>query len=145
MNRSYSDAYTADRNEAIAQVQRDVDADVAKGNHPFVRVRALTQLREKSQYSTMFFQYFVKTWSGNGHKDLEAADILALEAAMPIWDSGIEQLTDGFYLSANVKRNVIGGLWIIELFMNVNSQEDYETWSILSKLGGIPDLNQQEQ
>lgn len=143
MNTSYSDAYTADRKAAIEKVQQDVNADVAKGNHPFVRVRALTQLRETSQYSTLFYRYIVKTWNGQLHKELEDADQEALEAAMPIWDSGIEQLNNGFYLSANIKRNVIGGTWVIELFMNVNTQEDYETWSILSKLGGIPDLNQQ--
>ena len=143
MNTSYSDAYTFDRKAALEKVQQDVNADVAKGNHPFVRVRALTQLRETSQYSTLFYRHIVKTWNGQLHKELEETDQEALEAAMPIWDSGIEQLNDGFYLSANIKRNIIGGTWVIELFMNVNTKEDYETWSILSKLGGIPDLNQQ--
>jgi molybdopterin-guanine dinucleotide biosynthesis protein A len=140
---NYSQAYDADRRTAIDKVQQDVNEDVAKGNHPFVKVRALTQLRPKSQYSTLFYRDTVPTWNGQRLQPIEDADTQALEAAMPIWDCGIDQLNDGFYISANIERHVIGGKWLIELFMNVNTQEDYETWSILSKLGGIPDLNQQ--
>lgn len=135
--------YEEDRAAEMERIQQDVSADIAKGIHPFVKVRALTALRPKSQYSTMFYRGEIRTWARQISSDIEELDQLALEAAMPIWDCGIEQLNNGFHISANIERRIIGGRWIVELFMNVNTQEDYETWSILSKLGGIPDLNQQ--
>ena len=127
----------------MQRIQEDVTADIQRGIHPFVKVRALARQRERSQYSTMYFREELKVWGRSIPNQIEDLDQRALEASMPIWDCGIEQLSDGFHISANIERRIMGGYWVVELFMNLNTQEDYETWSIMSKLGGIPDLNQQ--
>jgi hypothetical protein len=126
--------------EDLARMQRDSDALIAIGHHPFTR---LHMFNEQSFVSAGYHEFLMVSIR-NYHRDassgrLRGTEDAILEMCKPYWDFSEAYADSQFFIKIAITRDLRHDTWCLRAQMHLTDISAYESFLALLKLHSLPE------
>lgn len=127
-------------NPNYEEPQRESDASIANGHHPFTRLQLFNECNMASACSHEFLMATIRIYNQNDCSErLDRAELAILEFCQPYLDFAESYIDCQFCIETVIDYNVRYDRWGIRLFIHLSDAFEYESFLALMKLHTLPE------